>query len=82
MSPEIPDMVTPIEIVTSVKGSEIRAQLAGRTIISAVWAGGFHDPRERQAQVHAAALDALAEAVKHADNPELWEHIRQRRRTS
>ncbi|MEW2472235.1 MULTISPECIES: hypothetical protein [Micromonospora] len=75
MANEIPDMVTPIEIVTSVEGSEIRARLAGKTIVSAVWAAGVHDPREWQAQVHGVALEALAEAIKHAYNPELWQRL-------
>ncbi|WP_174534326.1 hypothetical protein [Micromonospora chalcea] len=81
MENEIPDMVTPLEIVTSVEGSTIRARLAGRTVVSAVWAAGVHDPRAWQAQVHETALEALAEAIKHAHNPEIWLRVRQERRT-
>ncbi|GAA0716780.1 hypothetical protein GCM10010199_18730 [Dactylosporangium roseum] len=38
------------------------------------------DRREVQSDVHEQALDALAGAIKHATNPELWHSIREQER--
>ncbi|MEU0560913.1 hypothetical protein [Dactylosporangium sp. NPDC006015] len=72
MTSEIPDLATPIQLVTSVEGSSIRVRLAGRTVAHGVWVSGIHDPREMQNRLHEGALDALAEAVKLAAHPDLW----------
>ncbi|MBE1485862.1 hypothetical protein [Plantactinospora soyae] len=70
-------MTTPLELVTSVEGSDVRVRLAGRTVNHGVLAVGHHDPYKVQERLHNQALDALAEAIKHAMHPELWEHNRQ-----
>jgi 2,4-dienoyl-CoA reductase-like NADH-dependent reductase (Old Yellow Enzyme family) len=76
MTSAVPPIATPIELVTSVRGSEIYVQLAGRTILSGTWARGVHNPEKMQASLHSQGLDALAEAIKHAADPELWKSIR------
>ncbi|MFI5950393.1 hypothetical protein ACIA8B_22785 [Micromonospora chalcea] len=77
MASEFPDLVTPIELVTSVEGSDIRVRLAGRVVNRGMGVEGIHDLPAMQARLHNQALDALAEAVKHALAPELWKFRRQ-----